>query len=91
MVARLCALYKAYTGGPAWKTIGDRLSRPCYPSRDDHNRKIRTRKQRTDIGKYSFVKRPIINWNQLPANLLVSLSCNLNTFRMRVRKAVTNK
>jgi hypothetical protein len=39
------------------------LSRPCYLSREDHNRKIRTRKQKTDIGKYSFENRTIINWN----------------------------
>jgi hypothetical protein len=88
-VARLCALYKAYTGGRAWKALGDRLSRPCYLSREDHNRKIRNRKQRTDIGKYSFVNRTI-NWNQLPADLLAPFPCNLNTFRKRVRKAVTN-
>ena len=29
--------------------------------RDDHNLKIRTRKQRTDVGKYSFVNRTIRN------------------------------
>jgi hypothetical protein len=39
--------------------IGDRLIRPCYLSRDDHDHKIRARKQRTDIGKYSFVNRMI--------------------------------
>jgi hypothetical protein len=36
--------------------IGDRSERPCYLSRVDHNRKIRSRKQKRDIGKYSFVK-----------------------------------
>jgi hypothetical protein len=48
LIARLCALFKAYTGGRAWRAIGNRLLKPCYLSRDDHNRKIRTRKQRTD-------------------------------------------
>jgi len=24
--------FKAYTGGRAWKAIGDRLLKPCYPS-----------------------------------------------------------
>jgi hypothetical protein len=43
MVAPLCVLYRAYTGGRAWKAIQDRLSGPCYLSREDHNRKIRTR------------------------------------------------
>jgi len=55
-IARFCALFKAYSGERAWKVIRDRLRRPCYLSRVDHVRKIRDRKQRTDIGKYSFVK-----------------------------------
>jgi hypothetical protein len=54
----ICALFKAYKGERAWETIGDRLQRP-YLSRGDHNKKIRSRKQRTDIGKYSFVNRTI--------------------------------
>ena len=57
----------------------------------DQNRKIRTRKQRTDVGKYSFVNRTIKRWNQLPAGLLASLPCKLNTFRKRIKKAVTMK
>jgi CMP-2-keto-3-deoxyoctulosonic acid synthetase len=39
-------------------------------SRVDHVQKIRDRKQRTDIGKYSFVNRAIKDWNQLPAEVL---------------------
>jgi hypothetical protein len=46
------------TGGRARKDTGDRLQRPCYLSRVD-DRKIRSRKQRPDIGKYSFVNRTI--------------------------------
>jgi hypothetical protein len=90
-IARICALFKAHTGRRAWKAIGDRLLKPCYLSRVDHNRKIKTRKQRTDVGKYSFVNRTIQNWNQLPAGLLASLPCSLSTFRGRVKKTVTNK
>jgi hypothetical protein len=47
-IACLCALFKAYTAEEAWKSIGDRLKGPCYLSRDDHDHKIRARKQRTD-------------------------------------------
>ena len=65
--ARICALFEAYTREGAWKSIGERLKGSCYLSRDDHNRKIRARKQRTDIGKYSFVNRTIKLRNQLPA------------------------
>jgi len=65
-MSRICALFKAYSRERAWKAIGDRLQRPNYPSRVDHERKIGNRRQRTDIGKYSFVKRTIRLWNQLP-------------------------
>jgi len=51
LIARICALFKEYKEGCAWKTIEDRLLKPCYLSRDDHNPKIRTRKQRRDVGK----------------------------------------
>jgi len=82
-----CALGKRR----AWKAIGDRLLKPCYLSREDHNRKFRTRKQRTDVGKYSFVNRTIKSWNQLPAGLLASIPCKLNTFRKRFKNVVTSK
>jgi hypothetical protein len=55
LIARICALFKAYTGARAWKAIGDRHIKPYYLGRDDHNQKTGTRKQRTDVGKYSFV------------------------------------
>jgi len=88
LMARICALFKAYTGGRAWKATGDRLLKPCYLSRDDHNLKIKARKQRTDVGKYSFVIRIIKSWNQLPAGLLASFPCQINTFRKRVKNVV---
>ena len=36
LIARICALFKAYTGRRAWKAIGDRLLKRCYLSRDGH-------------------------------------------------------
>ena len=56
-IARVCALNKAYTGERAWNAAGVRLQGPSYLSRVDHCWKIRARKQRTDIGKYSFWNR----------------------------------
>ena len=85
---RKCALFKAYSGEPAWKPIGDRLQRPHYLSRVDHERKIRSRRKRTDIGKYSFVNGTIQHWNQLPAEVLGILPCKPITFKKRVRKLI---
>ena len=69
-IARLWELFKAYSGERAWRAIRDRLRRADYLSRVHHIRKIRDRKQRTDIRKYSFVNRTIKNWNQLAAETL---------------------
>ena len=88
VLSRICTLFKAYSGEWAWKAIGDRLQGPHYLSRLDHERKIRSRRQRTDIGKYSFVNRTIQDWNQLPAEVLGTLPCKLNTLKKRVRKAI---
>jgi hypothetical protein len=52
--------------------------------------KIRDRKQRTDIGKDSFVNRTIKNWNQLPAEALETYPCKSKVFRNRVRKEIIN-
>ena len=87
-LSRICALFKAYSGEHAWKPIGERLQLPHYLSRVDHERKIRTRRQRTDIGKYSFVNRTIQHWNQLPAEVLGNLPCKPITFKKRVRKVI---
>ena len=89
-IARLCVLYKAYRGERAWEEIGDRLERH-YLSRVDHSQKIRNRRQRTDIGKYSFVNRTIEQWNQLHAEILEPLPCNSTIFRKRVRKVTSEE
>jgi hypothetical protein len=70
------------------KAVGNRLERPCYLSRVDHNRKIRSRKQKTDMGKYSFVNRTTQLWNQLPADVLGTLSCKPSNFRKWFRKVI---
>jgi hypothetical protein len=87
-ISHICALFKAYTGERAWNAIGYRLERPCSLSWVDHNRKIRSGKQKTDIGKYSFVNRTIQFWNQPPADALGNLSCKPSNFRKRVRKVI---
>ena len=87
-ISHVRALFKAYSGERAWKVIGDRLQRPNYLNRVHHERKIRNRRQRIDIGKNSFVNRTIRLWNRLPAEILGTLSCKPNAFRKRVRKVI---
>jgi len=86
----MCALYKAYTGERAWKTIMDRLQTPSYLSRVDHNWKIKARKQRTDIGKYSFVNRSITDWDKLPEGAIGISNGKTHIFKMTFRKVKTS-
>ena len=53
-------------------------------SRVDHDWKMRNRRQRTQIGKYSFVNRTNQLWNKLPMNALGSFPFKPTTFRKRV-------
>jgi len=88
-IARTCSVYRAYSGEPAWKAVGDKLQRPYYLSLVDHDCKITNRRQRTDIGKYSFVNRTIRLWNKLPMNALGTFPIKQSTFKKRIRKAVS--
>ena len=58
-------------------TQPERQRDSTFSSRFDHVRKIMDRKQRTDIGKYSFVIRTINKWKQLPAEALGTSIVNL--------------
>jgi hypothetical protein len=82
------ALYRAYNGKRVWKDIGDGLQVPHYLSRDDRYWKIRARKQRTDIGKFSFVNRTIADWNHLPEGFS---PVKILIFSKRVRKVNTRE
>ena len=89
--ARMCALYKAYTGERAWKATGDRLQAPSYLCRVDHYWKIRARRQRSDIGKHSFVNRSITDWNKLPEEVIGASHGKMHIFKTRVRKLKTSE
>ena len=81
-----CALFMAYTGERSWKATRDRLQRTYCLSRVDHVRKIRDRKQRTDIGKYFFVNSTIRNWKQTPGRALGLSSLNLRVLETELGK-----
>jgi len=85
-LSRVCAPFKAYSGERAWKAIGVKLQWPHYLSRIDHEREIRSRRQRTDIGKYSFVNWTIQDWNQLPAEVLGTLPCKIKDLEKEDRE-----
>jgi hypothetical protein len=88
-VGRLCCRW--WSVAKYWKAIGDRLQAPSYLSRVDHYWKIGATKQKTDVGKYSFVNRTITDWNQLPEEALGTSLGKPHIFRRRVRKVMTSE
>jgi hypothetical protein len=60
-----------------------------YLSRVDHEWKIRNRRHRTHIRKYSFVNRIIQLWNKLPMNALEIFPFKPSTLRKRVMIAIS--
>jgi len=75
----------------AWKAIEVRLHAPSYLGRVDNYWKIRARKQRTDIRKYSFVNRSITDWKKLPEGAIGISHDKTHIFKTRVRKVKTSE
>jgi hypothetical protein len=61
--------------------IKRRLYMPTYYGRGDHRFKIKLRQQQTDVGKFSFLNRTIVDWNQLPAAVFEGSPMNLCKFK----------
>jgi hypothetical protein len=57
---------------PVLKSVVDRIKEHCYLRSDDHECKIRARKQRRDNRKYYYLKRAVTVGNQLPAEAVAT-------------------
>jgi hypothetical protein len=79
-------LFRAYLGYKAWVDIKRRLYMPTYYGRGDHRFKIKLRQQLTDVGKFSFLNRTIVDWNELPAAAFEGSPLNLCRFKRNLRK-----
>ena len=86
----LCALFKAYSGERSWRAILEGLRRFYSLSSVVHVRKIRVRKQRTDIGKCSVVNRNTKKLEPTTCRSVRNFLCKPQIFRNRVREAVIN-
>jgi hypothetical protein len=64
---------------------------PHYRSRDDCHCKIRARKQRTDVGKFSFLNRTIADWNQLLEEVIGFSRVKVHISSKRVRNVITKE
>ena len=82
--------------GLSFRKIPDRLWGPqslffngyreVFPRRQSGRGDELSRKQRTDIGKCSFVNRTIKPWNELPAEALATFPCKSHVFSKRIMR-----
>ncbi|KAJ4430057.1 hypothetical protein ANN_22265 [Periplaneta americana] len=86
---RITALYRAHLGQKAWVDITARLEKPTYYGRNDHDFKIKCRKQKTDVGKFSFLNRTINDWNDLPASVFEGCP-SLRSFKNNLKSCVSS-
>jgi hypothetical protein len=79
------------TGPPSWSVCyvleENVVSLPgIIPGCPTHNPSAR--KQRSDVGKFSFVNRTIADWNKLPEEIFGFPPAKVHAFSKRVKKAV---
>ena len=82
---RLCNFFKAYSGQVGWDDIGHRIGTPSYLGRKDHGEKVKIIESRRDVGKYSFIRRTICDWNRLDENKITPLPGDLYKFKIRLQ------
>ena len=85
---RLGNIYKTFTAKPSLKELNNKLREPDYIGRNDHKHKIATLKQRTDICKFSFLNRGIVEWNNLPEEVFEPFPPSCNVFLNRIKRVV---
>jgi hypothetical protein len=91
-IARIGALFEAYTGEQSWNSTGDTLIGPCYLSTGDHVRKIKPGNEETiSVKKNTLVNRTIKLWNQQPAKALATFPGKTHSFGERFRKVTISE
>ncbi|KAJ4441848.1 hypothetical protein ANN_11707 [Periplaneta americana] len=70
---RITSLYRAHLGQKAWVDITARLEKPTYYDRNDHDFKIKCRKQKTDVGDNAGEMSPGSTTESYPAFARIGL------------------
>ncbi|KAK3096018.1 hypothetical protein FSP39_021991 [Pinctada imbricata] len=83
--ARLILFYKILNG-EASVTIPDYIRRSDVQTRQHHKDRFSRLSTSTDAYKYSFIPRTIVDWNQLPEEVIQAPSTEV--FRERVWKSM---
>ena len=85
-ISRLGCIYNIITSKDGWVPFKNSIVKPNFCGKDSHEFKIKPRRQRTDIKKYSFLNRGISEWNKLPVSLLRPLPKNVISFKKKCSK-----
>lgn len=83
--SKLCAVYKAQSGQPAWSEINKRLKAATFIGKNDHRNKLTVPRFRTEVGKNSFVGSATRIWNGLDKTVLTPLPNGIAVFKNRLK------
>ena len=84
-ISRLIIMYKIYTNYVSFTELSNRINRPNYVSRHDHQYKIAEINVTSDKEKYSFLARSIKDWNALPSEMFNPFPVNVKHFAKTIR------
>jgi len=82
--ARLKNFYLVYNGVGGWVDLVEYLKPAGRMGRSEREFAVRTNVARTNIGKFSFITRTSVEWNNLPAEILTN-SSTLRGFKGQLR------
>ena len=85
-INRLGCIYRIIAGYEGWEHFENLLESPNFIGRCSHSYKIKLRKQRTNISKYSFLNRGIAESNKFPGVLFKPFPKNVLIFKKRCLK-----
>jgi hypothetical protein len=84
----LCGMYRIVTVERARGDLGKEILKSNFVGKNDHQFKIKCRSQRTNLKKFSYLNRKILDWNDLPVKLLEPFPRYINMFKNKLRKDV---
>ena len=86
--AILSNFYRAWQGTGGWKEIHEKIIKDKreHNIRRKHDRQVIVKGSKRDVGKYAFLNRTGIEWNDLDGKVFKDLGNGVKEFRARIEE-----
>ena len=87
-IDRLSNFYRAWQGTGGWKEIHEKIIKDKreHNIRRKHDRQVIVKGSKRDVGKYAFLNRTGIEWNDLDGKVFKDLGNGVKEFRARIEE-----